>query len=838
MKIKKHMIAISIGVISFFLVSALAPVVTAGRASDSESMVISGSVDNVIEDPGDGDGDGDDDSYEAVPGDFVFCDIKSTYDKIGKALGMGYLQSYEGKSNDHCAMLVGERYLPLLRKNLEIYVEACPYFPRNGNEYVGVVRTMGWFLDLYSDPDSYEVGCVTVHEDNEINMLIKEIAAEWAWETGKDFLHSWMTRDGRIKLIDWEKIPDFNFIDRKFYQFDVMKDGKVNVDLGAFDPDNPDYDPNELPDLAEFGNDLKEFFCSELLYAAYCYAGLKVLGKPIELCDPDIALVDGIRNSQYVTIYKGGRLTNGPIAVASPNGQAYTAIAGKEFDVDASASHHSSSFLSIDDYRWYLEGEYLPMKMGNRKPVNTLSLENRPDIQPGEYTLILVVYDEDQYRGLDAVQLIVEEDPSCFLADTKIKMAEGAVKNIQDIQIGDLVESFDEKTQEYKPGRVTNVFHHSPEEMTDYYLMLNDDLKVTPNHPVYVNGKWIAADELQIGDYFGTKITSIQRVYQQVPTYNFEVEPYHTYNVVWGTTTSIVHNMGAETGESVKKKIGGNGGGGGHIDGMEGKTFDGGYLSTSGDKTPQAAATQPAIQQVQLCLDIDEFANSNKNISPGLFFPILTSITPTSSSTQPTTTGPPTSDDPSNAEPSTNSQPTTSDPSSLTLPNLNIYIIVEEVIKKQISNSKEKLVNDVSEETKDAKSSTSNSESKEDIKIESVSENTNSYNNENIQQTKNQDVTTQNTNTVEDNTAALAETKTTEEDISTTQGTTTINTVEDNAAALAEVNSQQTNAEIKTSSSAEDTKDSSLSSIDDSSAITKTIKDVSNSINLLQSGLL
>ncbi|HEC81421.1 MAG TPA: hypothetical protein ENI42_03215, partial [Thermoplasmatales archaeon] len=91
------------------------------------------------------------------------------------------------------------------------------------------------------------------------------------------------------------------------------------------------------------------------------------------------------------------------------------------------------------------------------------------------------------------------------------------------------------------------------------YLVLNHDLRVTPNHPVYVDERWVTAGELRVGDVFGGNvITSIEKVYRRVSTYNFEVEPYHTYNVVWGKdSVSVVHNaMAQKNASEVLKKVG------------------------------------------------------------------------------------------------------------------------------------------------------------------------------------------------------------------------------------------------------------------------------------------
>ena len=190
---------------------------------------------------------------------------------------------------------------------------------------------------------------------------------------------------------------------------------------------------------------------------------------------------------------------------------------------------------------------------------------------------------------LDLLELLEDMDASCFLAGTQIEMSDGSLKNIEEIRVGDSVKSYDEITGEWKTGTVSQVFYHSPEEMTDYYLVINNDLCVTPNHPMYVDGEWIDADELELGDVNdGNMITSIKRVYQQVPTYNFEVLPYHTYNVVWGESSkSIVHNAGtapsgggpAQSGGSVSPASPDNdkfgGGGGCFLKGTEIKMADG-----------------------------------------------------------------------------------------------------------------------------------------------------------------------------------------------------------------------------------------------------------------------
>ena len=149
---------------------------------------------------------------------------------------------------------------------------------------------------------------------------------------------------------------------------------------------------------------------------------------------------------------------------------------------------------------------------------------------------------------------------TCFLAGTKVIMADGSQKNIENIAIGDFVKSYDKNTGLVVPGEVSEVFYHSPEEMSDFYVIINGYLKVTSNHLLYserdicdcgeYEGSWIKASELEVGDILfnlegGYYISSIEWVYEKVITYNFEVEEYHNYFVAMDTNDDIgilVHN--------------------------------------------------------------------------------------------------------------------------------------------------------------------------------------------------------------------------------------------------------------------------------------------------------
>ena len=136
---------------------------------------------------------------------------------------------------------------------------------------------------------------------------------------------------------------------------------------------------------------------------------------------------------------------------------------------------------------------------------------------------------------------------TCFLAGTKVVMADGSYKNIEDIVVGDMVKCYDQTNLEIVDSVVIHVFHHHPEEMGEYYLVINDQLQVTPNHLVYSDGKWIEASDLKIGDSLfypsaDYAVESINKIFERVETFNIQVEGLHNYFVAMNDVDTLVHN--------------------------------------------------------------------------------------------------------------------------------------------------------------------------------------------------------------------------------------------------------------------------------------------------------
>lgn len=110
---------------------------------------------------------------------------------------------------------------------------------------------------------------------------------------------------------------------------------------------------------------------------------------------------------------------------------------------------------------------------------------------------------------------------------------------INNIKIGDQVLSYNEKTNEVEPKTVINV-HHVPISMDNnryYYIYYqNKIIKATENHKFYVNGSYLRADKLKIGDKFmGTDL-------KQYPIKKIEIVKNYT-DTVWDITVENNHNF-------------------------------------------------------------------------------------------------------------------------------------------------------------------------------------------------------------------------------------------------------------------------------------------------------
>lgn len=120
----------------------------------------------------------------------------------------------------------------------------------------------------------------------------------------------------------------------------------------------------------------------------------------------------------------------------------------------------------------------------------------------------------------------------CFKAGTLILMADGSQKPIELIKAGDLVKTRDLENS----NNLINVkVLKTHQTLSGEYLIINNNLEVTPEHILRVNNSWRVANSIQLGDMLENSageaviVESVKRIYESNLVYNLSVESPHTF---------------------------------------------------------------------------------------------------------------------------------------------------------------------------------------------------------------------------------------------------------------------------------------------------------------------
>ena len=140
----------------------------------------------------------------------------------------------------------------------------------------------------------------------------------------------------------------------------------------------------------------------------------------------------------------------------------------------------------------------------------------------------------------------------CFVAGTKILIADGSTKNIEDIEVGDIVLSWNEDTNQLQSSKVVKLIQPVHDDMLVIRFSNDAVNENTFDHPYYVKDKgWcsysptltkerydIDSELLEVGDicYFNNgeeleevEISSIKENWGEVQTYIFELDNNYTF---------------------------------------------------------------------------------------------------------------------------------------------------------------------------------------------------------------------------------------------------------------------------------------------------------------------
>jgi len=126
-------------------------------------------------------------------------------------------------------------------------------------------------------------------------------------------------------------------------------------------------------------------------------------------------------------------------------------------------------------------------------------------------------------------------------------MADGSLKPIEQVKVGDLVLSKSESNGEVAAKRVSQTFERVAPSTLAITFNNGEIIETTAEHPLYREGDgFTPAGLLAIGNSIVTRagpsleITGIEKKSTPATVYNFSVEDFHTYFV--GNTGLWVHN--------------------------------------------------------------------------------------------------------------------------------------------------------------------------------------------------------------------------------------------------------------------------------------------------------
>lgn len=125
----------------------------------------------------------------------------------------------------------------------------------------------------------------------------------------------------------------------------------------------------------------------------------------------------------------------------------------------------------------------------------------------------LDVEDTDTYiiSGSTAFNTVVSHNAPCFVAGTKITLGDGTFKNIEDIEIGEEVLTYNFKTEKNEPRKVRELSKKSGTPTIQYTFSDGSTLHATHDHPLYSpDSGWVSDDPVFTSEKYNFKTEGIK----------------------------------------------------------------------------------------------------------------------------------------------------------------------------------------------------------------------------------------------------------------------------------------------------------------------------------------
>ena len=134
-------------------------------------------------------------------------------------------------------------------------------------------------------------------------------------------------------------------------------------------------------------------------------------------------------------------------------------------------------------------------------------------------------------HSLEGIRVQTAEGGGCFAKGTKVMMADGTYKNIEEVKKGDIIKTRKSPLDgTLVDAKVLDAF----ETEASGYLLINGKLRISDNHKILVNGIWKMASEIVVGDLLISEsgsmfVESIEWVRGKFTLHNLHIDKYQTF---------------------------------------------------------------------------------------------------------------------------------------------------------------------------------------------------------------------------------------------------------------------------------------------------------------------
>jgi hypothetical protein len=172
-------------------------------------------------------------------------------------------------------------------------------------------------------------------------------------------------------------------------------------------------------------------------------------------------------------------------------------------------------------------------------------------LEDTHYSYILDFEDVDTFMLHNSgLSIKVVAHNACFPAGTKIQLVNGDVKNIEDIEEGDSLVSFDTHNKKFTTGRVGQLNKSTQSGLVHIKTEFGEELKSTLGHTIYSQNGWVTADKLVVGDSLINSNGDVSKIVD-IGIISGEFEVYHILNVgndhTYFANGILVHNRSITT---------------------------------------------------------------------------------------------------------------------------------------------------------------------------------------------------------------------------------------------------------------------------------------------------